>query len=98
MKGVPFSSTSLPALEAFITDPQSPCVDGVEAVTRIRNRTVHPPSGSAFREFPIDLLEQAWRLCVFLLERSILAELQYDGPMLERLGWTEIVVRKAHMP
>lgn len=74
----------LPALVAFVLEEQG-CADGVEALTRIRNRTVHPPKKSGFKEYPGDLLEQAWRYSLYLLERAVLAETGYSGQMHHRL-------------
>lgn len=66
-------------------------MDALEAASRIRNRTVHPPKGT-FVDYSIELREQAWRYVVYLLERAILAEVGYRGPITERLGWTHIDV------
>jgi hypothetical protein len=80
-----------PLLAAFITDEN--LADGVEALTRIRNRTVHPPRRE-FVKFHIDLREQASRMGLHLLERALLAELGYQGHLHYRLraGWPTIVV------
>jgi hypothetical protein len=90
-KGIPFATvpTELLAVDAFAKTEG--CADGVEVLTRIRNRTVHPPKGS-FKDFPFPVLEQAWRYAICLVERSILAEVGYKGHMTERLGWTDIVI------
>ena len=68
--------------------------DGVEAVTRIRNRSVHPPKKTGFEDYSIELREQAWRYSLHLLERAILAEVGYKGHMHDRTrrGWPCIVV------
>jgi hypothetical protein len=51
---------------------------------------VHPPRGAEFPDFSVDLLEQAWRYALLLLERAILVESGYRGPMVERVGWRTV--------
>lgn len=93
-KGIPSSrgATEMPDLEAYVRTEQE-CTDWLEGVTRIRNRTVHPPK-KAFKEYPVDVLEQAWRYSVHLLERSILAEAGYRGYMRDRVQdlWPQVTV------
>ncbi len=81
-QGIALGADSLRDLVAFVKD--NGCADGLEAVTRIRNRTVHPPKGQ-FASYSIELREQAWRYVLNLLERAILAECGYRGPIMERL-------------
>ena len=92
-KSIPCASvpSELADLAAFVAAEQG-CSDGVEGLTRIRNRTVHPPKASGFKDFSFEVLEQAWRYVLYLLERSILAEIGYHGHINERLGWQDLVI------
>lgn len=93
---VPFAvpvDSNLTALSEFVEREE--LEDGVEALARLRNRTVHPPKQGEFREYPFELLEQAWRYGLFVLERSLLAQFGYRGRMHERIraGWPVVEVQ-----
>lgn len=90
VKNVPIciDNEELPDLAAFIG--QQKLQDGVLALTRIRNRAVHPPRGAEFPDFSVDLLQQAWTYALLLLERAILIESGYRGPMAKRVGWRTV--------
>jgi hypothetical protein len=93
-KGIASSGVAadMPDLEKYIRS-EANCPDWLEGLTRIRNRTVHPPK-TAFRKYPIDLLEQGWRFALYLLERSIMAEANYHGYAHKRIEptWPEVIV------
>jgi hypothetical protein len=94
-KGIPCTPVpDLPDLASFIQSEPG-CADSVEALTRIRNRTVHPPKKSGFKDHSFELLEQAWRYSLYLLERSILAEASYASWFRSRLsyGWPYIELK-----
>ena len=88
-KAIPLDITPLPELRAFVA--KQSCVDGLEAISRIRNRTVHPPKKN-FVDYPMPLLEESWRYAVYLLERAILAESGFHGLITERLGWETLTL------
>ena len=75
----------LPDLREF-TSSEHACEDGIESLSRIRNRTVHP---SAENEAAVHVLEQGWRYALHLVERLTFAIIGFKGVVRVRTspGW-----------
>ncbi len=85
--GIAIQPGELPQFEALIAS-ENDCPDGVVALTRIRNRTVHPPRRGTFTSYPLETLEQTWRYGLGLLEQSLLVESGYRGWIHDRVAST----------
>lgn len=94
-KGIPSrrSATEMPDLDTYV-QAELGCADWLEGLTRIRNRTVHPPKTINIKRYSFPVLEQAWRYSVYLLERANLAEAGYRGYARDRVqaGWPQVII------